>query len=207
MNKIKLIITGASPVYLLGLETMLESVGNVEISAKVFNQKNLLKQVSLHQPDVIIVDSNLLVDREILFINEIKEIKAKVLLLAKEDADINIRLIEEGVEGCVLKNADCDEIVLAIKSLAKGGSYFCEAVSNKLIARKSSNKTKKEIRLTDREFEILKFVADEFSNKEIAEKLYISHRTVETHKRNLIHKLKVKGTVGLVKHYFSFAQK
>ena len=208
MDKVKLIINAASPVYLLGLETILKSIKSFDVLAKTLDQSNLLNLIEKHKPEVVLLDSNIFVDESIFFINKIIKTNTKILLLAKEEeADLTIQLIEGGVGACILKNADYEEIVLAIKTLANGSSYFCESVSSKLISRKSSNIRKKEIRLTDREFEILKFVADEYSNKEIADKLYISHRTVETHKRNLIHKLKVKGTVGLVKHYFSFAQK
>ncbi len=117
-------------------------------------------------------------------------------------------LIKAGAKGYVLKETTIDELVLAIKALAGGNSYFSHKVSQQLLTRLHSpqhlsdqNGRPGRPALTGREMEILKYITEELTNKEIASRLFISPRTVETHRRNLIQKLKVKNTVGLVKYY------
>ena len=115
-----------------------------------------------------------------------------------------MKMIEAGATGYILKNAGKDEMLMAIESVVKGGSYFSSDVSAELFKQlqQHSDKTKAEHQapLTKREVEILRLIAQEFSNAEIAEKLFISIRTVDTHRRNLIEKLEVKNTAGLVRY-------
>lgn len=91
----------------------------------------------------------------------------------------------------------------AIKCVAVGDTYLSGEVSkNLMFGRIEKSKTEKSISLTKREIEILKLIAQEFSNNEIASQLFVSVRTVDTHRRNLMEKLAVKNTAGLVKYAF-----
>ena len=114
-------------------------------------------------------------------------------------------MLEAGATGYILKNAGKEEMINAIQTVANGNSYFSSQVSAKLLEQiinptfSTRNKSEGNI-LTEREMEVLKLIADEYSNPEIAEKLFISVRTVDTHRRNLLDKLGVKNTAGLVKY-------
>ncbi|HHS95080.1 MAG TPA: response regulator transcription factor [Phaeodactylibacter sp.] len=113
--------------------------------------------------------------------------------------------MQVGVKGFLSKDCTKEELQTAIQVLSQGAGYFSSIISEILLRPKASNdrtsdKTFK--KLTVREREVLECIANEYTNKEIAGRLFISQRTVETHRRNLIQKLKVKNTVGLVKYYF-----
>lgn len=130
-----------------------------------------------------------------------------LVLSAEGREDQVLEVIRAGARGYVTKNAAMEELIIAIKALAGGNSYFSKEISANLLLRigrrnratgESMNTPSK---LTPREWEVLQFIHDELTNREIADRLFISPRTVDTHKRNLIKKLRVKNTVGLVKYY------
>lgn len=163
------------------------------------------------KPDVILMDIHLPKINGIKATEKIimNNPEAKILALTSyEEDDYVVNMIKSGALGYILKDAPFDELVIAVKALSRGNSYFSKKVSKKLFARIENGDSKmvakqkaKDMSVTEREFEVLKFIAEELTNKEIASKLYISPRTVETHRRNLIQKLKVKNTAGLVKYY------
>ena len=116
-----------------------------------------------------------------------------------------VKMLESGASGYILKSSGMEELISAIRALAAGKTYFTGEVSETLIKHLNSQKamsspSDSEIPLTSREREILKMIAQEYSNSEIAAQLYISNRTVDTHRRNLLRKLKLKNTAGLVKY-------
>lgn len=130
----------------------------------------------------------------------------KVIGLSADNDNEHIKeMIDADASGFVLKDVDVDELKIAFQFVMNGKLFFSSSISHQ-----SSPKNSKQLgystfknKLTSREFEILNYLIDhELGNKEIAEKLFISPRTVETHKRNLIQKLEVKNMVGLAKYYF-----
>ena len=131
----------------------------------------------------------------------------KVLALSMHDEITHItNMLEAGAMGYILKNTGMKELVEAIKTVAAGKNYFSKEVSTTLmdsfISRKKRSTHNHQTCLEDltkRETEILKLIAEEYTNQEIADKLYISPRTVDTHRRNLILKLNAKNTAGLVR--------
>jgi DNA-binding NarL/FixJ family response regulator len=129
----------------------------------------------------------------------------KVLILSMISLhDFVINALESGAIGYILKNTGKDEVLTAIRSVAKGDSYFSKEVSAILIEQlhmpRSHKKHLNDIPLTPREIEVLELIAQEFSNQEIADRLFISIRTVDTHRRNMLEKLGVRNTAGLVRY-------
>jgi DNA-binding NarL/FixJ family response regulator len=122
-----------------------------------------------------------------------------------EDKNYIVKMLEAGATGYILKNSGREEMINAINTIASGNTYFSNQVSSKLLEHitnpsKSKKKALSKSPLTDRETEILILISEEYSNPEIAEKLFISVRTVDTHRRNLLDKLEAKNTAGLVKY-------
>jgi DNA-binding NarL/FixJ family response regulator len=138
----------------------------------------------------------------------IEEIKVynpqtKFLALSNYDEVSYIRkMTQSGAMGYVLKNIEPTQLISAIKNVLNNEMYYSSEVAAKLIYEEE-NGTKtgllEKYRLTKREIEVLKMIAQEQTNDEIAEMLFISRRTVDTHRQNLIHKLRVKNTAGLTK--------
>ena len=110
-------------------------------------------------------------------------------------------MLKAGASGYVLKNASHNEVKKAIETVVAGESYFCQEVLDIMTQSLTSDGDDKdqEYVLSNREREVLHYVAKEYTNQEIADTINISLRTVETHKRNLIKKLRVKNVVGLVR--------
>ena len=136
----------------------------------------------------------------------------KILALSEEAKGESIAdLVKSGALGYVFKNMTIEELVNALKALARGNSYFSKGVNTKLFEhiRRNGIKERGQLKsvvnnlpITEREYEILKHIANQKTNKEIANILIISTRTVDTHRRNILQKLQVKNTAGLMKFYW-----
>ena len=127
----------------------------------------------------------------------------KILIVSTHSTTQMIaKLTRMGVDGYLLKNAEKQELLLAINTIQKGGNYFCEEVKlkNDEHNAKVKSETLQITELSFREKEILILIAQEFTGHEIAEKTNISLNTVNTHRRNLLSKINVKNTAGLVKY-------
>lgn len=114
------------------------------------------------------------------------------------------KLLRVGADGYILKNTGKAELQEAIETLMQGESYFSKEVTERIMEglqkKKDAKKNQLLVELTEREIDVLKLIAQEFTTTEIAEKLFISHHTVETHRKNLISKLNVRNIAGLVKY-------
>jgi DNA-binding NarL/FixJ family response regulator len=121
-----------------------------------------------------------------------------------DDAGHIMDMIEAGVSGYLLKNVNDKELVEAIRQVAQGKMYFSSEVSEKItsmvVQQQKRLNEPEEAKLTDRELEILKLIAQEYSNAQIADTLFISERTVETHRKNMLRKTNNKTVVGLIRY-------
>lgn len=213
MTKTKILIAEDHQMFRKGISTILNKLESFEIIGEASNGQEIVDLADRLNPDVILMDVHLpdFSGEEATYRILRKYPQVKILGLSAEDSEeAVVNMVRAGAKGYVLKDSSIDELVLAIKSLKGGNSYFSERVSSKLLSRldhtgslHENDKGKAKKRLTNREAEILKFITEELTNKEIADRLFISPRTVETHRRNLIHKLKVRNTVGLVKYYMN----
>jgi len=127
--------------------------------------------------------------------------QTKVLTLTTfNEVSFITRIIKNGASGYLLKNTDKEELIEAIKTVYKGEQFLAKEVKEKLIASSFGKEDSAFIpKLTRREKEVLKLIIDEMTTKEIAQKLFISNATVETHRLHLLNKLGVRNTAGLVK--------
>ncbi len=115
-------------------------------------------------------------------------------------------MIDAGVSGYILKNTGKEELVGALTKIASGGLFFGDEVTNEMMRMMTDNeklsKKQEEVTLTIREKEILKLISKEYSNSQIANELFISERTVETHRKNIFRKTNTKSIVGLIKYAY-----
>jgi DNA-binding NarL/FixJ family response regulator len=191
-----------------GVKALLKKVEGIKIIDEASNGKEALKCVrSIHKEiDVIIMDitmpemDGILATR--LILKEFPNIKILGLSMHDDESHL-ISMLQEGALGYVLKTTGKAELVHAISRVAEGQSYFDRQASSKLLnylSNKDKHKKSKDTELTAREKEVLLLIAEELTNAEIAEKLFLSPRTIDTHRRNLLQKLNVKNTAGLVKY-------
>jgi DNA-binding NarL/FixJ family response regulator len=213
MSNTRILLADDHQMFRTAVANLLQKEEGFEVVAEAKNGDEAMQLASQLHPDVLVMDIHLpLTDgieatRKILAENP----AAKILALTSfESEDYVVNMLRAGAKGYVLKEAPIEELVLAIKTIANGSSYFAKEISSKILSllenmgRPSASKepTMKSS-LTEREMEILVHIAAEMTNREIASNLFISPRTVETHRRNLILKLKVKNTAGLVKFYLN----
>lgn len=132
----------------------------------------------------------------------------KVLVLSNYDEISYVKnMISEGANGYILKNIEPSQLIMAIESVLSGTPYYSNEVAVKLIDSATDtgrNAIGNKGELTERELEILKLIAHELTNDEIAQKLFISKRTVDTHRQHLLKKLQVKNTAGLLKAAYEY---
>lgn len=208
MDKIKILLADDHQMFLDGLSALLSQIAYVEIVAAVNNGAQLLERLKTINGDLVIVDLHMPVMDGLEATKMIRERypSLKVLGLTMDnELDTIQAMLEAGASGYILKNTGKAELELAILQVMKGEHYLSQSISTQLaqslfLKKKAVAEEISELDLlTDRETEILKMVALENSNIEIAEKLYISPKTVETHRKNLMKKIGVRNSLGIYK--------
>jgi two-component system, NarL family, nitrate/nitrite response regulator NarL len=130
------------------------------------------------------------------------DVKILALSMSGEGDLVNEMINDADISGYVLKNIGKQELVNAIEKIASGGIYFSDEVIIELKRTSERRKKKEEAHLTAREIEIIRLIEKEYPNKQIAETLFISERTVETHRKNIFRKTNTNSVIGLVKYAY-----
>lgn len=208
MEKIRILLADDHQLFLDGLSALLGQIASVEIVAAVSDGAQLLEKLKGSEGDLVIVDLHMPVLDGLETTKMIRELypAVKVLGLTMDNEVDSVQdMLEAGASGYILKNTGKAELETAILQVMKGEVYLSQSLSNQL-AQRLLLKKKAVVEeaceldmLTEREVEILKMVALENSNTEIAEKLYISPKTVETHRKNLMKKIGVRNSLGIYK--------
>ena len=200
----KIAITDDHTLVLQGINSMLENTQEIEVVGLYENAKETLENIKVHKPDVLFLDINLPdingVDLSKQLLVEFPDLKI-VALTSFEDISIVKKMLKNGVHGYLLKNTDKLELIDAIKTVLSGGQYLHKDIQEKLLNLTTNKKETNSFltSLTRREIEVLKALADELTTIEISEKLFISPKTVETHRMNIMSKLGAKNSVGIIK--------
>lgn len=207
MNKIRIVVADDHHILLDGLRALLQKQKDLEITGMYDNGLSLFDDLPKSQPQVALVDINMPGLNGLELTQKIKEFYnhiAVIVLSMHDDSAHIMEMIEAGASGYLLKNVNDTELLDAIRAVSNGKMYFSQEVSD-TITNYAVNKQRKsdqpeEAKLTDREREILKLISEEMSNAKIAEVLFISERTVETHRKNMLRKTNNKTIVGLLKY-------
>lgn len=204
---LKVFITDDHELYLEGLRLLLDRQEDVSVVGSALSGESLLDQLPGLEIDVLLLDVHLPDIEEETLLKKIRAIKPELSILyltMMRGTRYIHKLIKYGIQGYLLKNASISELKSALEAISKGQKYFSNEI-NILDTDQDFRNTitiedkKVDEILSKREIEILALICKEFSNSEIAEKLFLSVSTVETHRKNLIAKLGVNNTVGLVK--------
>lgn len=189
-----------------GLKSLLKHTDNLVVAGEANNGRDAIRLLDILNIDVVLMDIDMPVMNGIDALKEIKRIKPlmKVIILSMHNESGMIKnLLGIGADGYLLKSTSQDELIRAILKVAEGDKYFSTEITLSLLNPSQSNfQTSKQLSetLTIREEEILKLIAEGFSNKEIGSRLFISHRTVDTHRTNLMNKLNVSNIAGLISY-------
>ncbi|RAW01009.1 response regulator [Pseudochryseolinea flava] len=207
MAKHKILIADDHAMVRDGVKNLVKQNKDYTVVGEASTGKEALDQYESLKPDLLILDismpdmNGMDVSKEILS----HDPTANILILSMYDDDDYIsRCLEFGVKGYVVKNESSSELDYAIKSILQGKNYFSRQAQDVIFRKYSQNVSKKKqredlIKLTNREIEIIKLIADGLTSQEMADKLFISPRTVETHRANLMKKVGVKNAIELVK--------
>ena len=205
MNTYRIVLVDDHQMLIDGLSAILSHYPEIEILKSYTNGNLLVEEINTVQPDIVLTDISMPMIDGYEMTKQIKKLRPATQVIAVSMsgniADIN-KMLDVGISGYVLKNAGNQELIEAIRKVAQGKMYFSDDVTEEMVKNKHAKPEKKEDQptLTDRELEILQLIVLELSNAEIADKLYISERTVETHRKNMIRKFNTKTIVGLIKY-------
>lgn len=201
--KRKIIIVDDHTLFRNGLRILLNNMEDYQVIAEAANGKQFLDLLETHLPDLVLLDINMPVmdGIEAATIAHEKYPKLKIITLSMYgEEDYYYKMVNAGVKGFVLKNSDIKEVKTALDVVYDGGSFFSsELLQNLVNSLKSSPKSKEfHAELSEREMEILILICQGLSNQEIGDKLFISKRTVDKHRANILEKSESKNTAQLV---------
>lgn len=201
MDKIKLLIADDHPVVREGLKTMLQSADEFEVIGQAANGEEAISLTEELKPDVVILDMRMPKIEGIEATCEIKKRvpSAEVVILSTHDQDEYIyRSLQAGAKGYVIKDSGLDELLEVVRAAARGESLLSSNIATKLVDHLSTPQPQRS--LTDREQTVLNQLAKGLRNREIAQNLNITERTVKNHVTNIINKLGVTNRTEALAH-------
>lgn len=208
-KSIKVLVVDDHQLMIEGLKALLEDETDILFSGGANSMHEAIDFLSKHDIDVVLMDINMPGGSGIEATEKMRTMYPAVKILAltmHNDISIITKMIEAGASGYILKRTNMTEVVDAIRVVYENGKYLGRDAQQIIMDNLSSppdtleSRDEKPTVLTARELEVLNLVAKELSNEQIAEKLFISERTVEAHRRNIFVKTKTKSIVGLMKY-------
>ncbi len=206
---INVLIADDHAMFVDGIESILKDEVDVQIAGRCYDGESVLSFLEDQKEiDLILLDINLPgingieVSKQVL--KTYPGIKILAISMFNEESFVT-EILNNGAQGYILKNTGREELLKAIRTIMDGNTYFSEEVTNTIMnglmkkRRESHGKTRFLPKVSKREKEVLKLIMDEHTTQEIAKKLYISLKTVESHRSNLLNKLDVRNTAGLVR--------
>lgn len=201
--EVNLIICDDHQLVIDGLQALIEGESGLALKGTANNGADAIRLIQNLKIDIVLMDLDMPVMSGIEATKAIKKDHpgVKVIILTMHDEkSIITMLMDLGADGYVIKNADRLELLNAIRNVAAGKKHFSPEVTVALLSSEENPMNSALMEgLTEREVEILKLIAEGLSNKEIGDKLFISHRTVDTHRTNLMKKLEVHNIAGLIR--------
>ena len=206
MNRIRIIIADDHQIVIDGIRALIGKNPNFKIIGEAPNGNEVLDLLKYLHADVILMDLDMPVLNGLDTTEEVKKKypKCKIIGLTMHSEPGMIRaMMESGADGYVLKTADREMLLEAIDKVLLDQKYFSPEVTETLVRNnQQTNSTAQDQKesLTDREEEILTLIAEGYSNKEIGERLFISHRTVDTHRTNIMRKIDARNIAGVIRY-------
>jgi DNA-binding NarL/FixJ family response regulator len=208
METINIIIAGGNFLIKKGLSSLIKENKDFKLISEANNEPELFEQLHLHKADIVALDlSTITPEAETLL--KIKRINPSVQILAfnlPQPKSFISRILEQGVTSYLLLQCDENEITEALYKTSKGERFLCGQIVDVLLSNSKASYPANcplstycgGINISEREMEIIKYIADGYSNKEIADKIFLSVHTINTHRKNIMNKLGINNTAGIV---------
>jgi two-component system, NarL family, nitrate/nitrite response regulator NarL len=205
-GKIRVAIVDDHQIVVDGILSLLSSNSNIVVTAHSNSPKEILQTLQLHPVDVLITDIYMPEMNGMDLAKNVRSlfpsVKILVLSMSGQGSIVNAMINEADISGYVLKNISKEELSAAIGKIHCGGIYFSEEALAELGNFNTLKEESEKVNLTQREVEIVQLIEKELSNKEIADRLFISERTVETHRKNIFRKTGTSSLIGLIKYAY-----
>jgi two-component system response regulator NreC len=208
MDRIKLLVAYRHTLLRQALRSVLAAQSDIEVVSEATDGKEAVDMAEKHKPDVVLMDTQMPVVSGVeateLIRRRSKNTRVLLLTLGADD-ELILNMLRAGAAGCLLKDADTAELMLAIRTAHRGGSYLSPAIAERMVhnyvryATAPDPQPHREL-LSVREREILQLVAEGYGNQAIAGRLTLSVKTVEAHKAHISQKLGVRGRTELIKY-------
>ncbi len=205
-EKINVAIVDDHQIVIDGITSLLDGHSTIKIAVTRTSAAEMLTILPKENINILLTDIMMPGMNGQELAKQVKEkfpaIKILALSMSGQGHTVNQMINDADISGYVLKNIGKQELIHAIEKIASGGVYFSEEVLNELQHFSNMKKENEETNLTTREIEIIKLIEKECSNKDIAAQLFISERTVETHRKNIFRKTKTNSVIGLIKYAY-----
>jgi len=205
-DKITLALVDDHQIVIDGLTALLKGHDKFQFAFATTNSSEVVGLIDDNPVDVLLTDVMMpkLPGNELA--KQVKEkhpnVKILALSMSGQGDLVNEMINDADISGYVLKNIGKQELITALEKIAGGGIYFSEEVLDEMQRAGQRKKQNQEAHLTDREKQIVRLIEKELNNKQIAETLFISERTVETHRKNIFRKTNTNSVIGLVKYAY-----
>ncbi len=210
METIRILLVDDHQLFRDGIKSLLEEESHLRVVREAENGQQALNLFEEQEIDLILCDLNMPVMGGVECVKQFRKKwpQLPILILTMADDELQIKqMLKSGASGYVLKNSSKAELILAIDSVITGELYYSPRVANIIMEDLAKNNLANILPhsppgqlLSEREIEVLKLIANEYSNREISDKLFISVRTVDSHRRNLLQKTGAKNTAGLTRY-------
>lgn len=193
-------------IVLDGLKALINGHPRFELALESNDPAILLSKIGQQKVDILITDIMMPGMTGLELARKVREIHPDIRIMALsmngEGNLVNQMINESGISGYILKNISRQELLTALEKVAEGGVYFSDEVMQEMLRDADRKTDLEEAKLTQREMEIIRLIEKEYSNKMIAETLFLSERTIETHRKNILRKTNTSSVLGLIKYAY-----
>jgi DNA-binding NarL/FixJ family response regulator len=207
-DKIKIILADDHRIFRKGLKSLFSEKKNIEVLAEADNGDEAVEATRKYKPEIVVMDIAMPKMDGIEATRQIRErfpdTEVVILSMHAKKAYID-QVLKAGAKGYVLKDSDEESLLSAIDTVHNGGFYLDSPIADQVLSDYFKDRSQKEVRkqsdpLSEREKEVLRLLAEGHSNREVADILCISRKTVENHRASIVRKTGIQGQVGLTKY-------
>ncbi|MDF1551258.1 MAG: response regulator transcription factor [Bacteroidales bacterium] len=201
MPKTKVLIVDDHGIFRDGIKLVLSQTDDFEAIGEASNGNIFLEFINVTLPDIVLMDISMPIMDGItaskIALEKYPQLKI-ISLSMFGDEEYYCKMIEAGAKAVIFKKSGAEELLYALREVAKGNNYFSQELLKKLVFKISTPQNKEQLQISEREKDVLALICNGYTNKEIAEKLFISAKTVDRHRTSLLQKTETRNSAHLV---------